>query len=489
VVIVPLPDLQLRVYDQEEQNRAELEDRCKGWPDRYLADSGNPTKLLVGKGYVPISPSGVVSEVRWDTQQVLTRATLLNWWAPAGALAGGAKFLRELEEGGDYPNQAKTESDRAALGAVGTGKAVAPINPWRAEACRSTMPGSPRSRRPTPCTAASTGEPVDGTGRNAVADATAGQGRAAVDARGADGEHQRDVDADPLQHDGERPRGQLPPRRAVRADPPHRLRQGAKRKYVLATCVPSFEHFFWVDLVQDGGADAVWSGDTFTSPVSYTYTAILQGDCCTADGDCATASAAPATPTDTPACCPSSCGCTNGLPRFASVNITGSACCTSCYAPPTELASAKVIGANFDGTWTLARQTNLCAYRAVVNAGTLFKLDCWDRDCSGTNGPIDEYPCVAIVLAKSSSTPNTWRLTFAPHDADALGNCVDSGSALGTFYFDSGFFIWNDADSCAGTATTTGNIFAACGFRDTGSDCDIPDNIGTGGTATIQLDF
>jgi hypothetical protein len=216
---------------------------------------------------------------------------------------------------------------------------------------------------------------------------------------------------------------------------------------------------------------------------------VLQGDCCTADGDCATASAAPATPTDTPACCPSSCGCTNGLPRFASVNITGSACCTSCYAPPTELASAKVIGANFDGTWTLARQTNLCAYRAVVNAGTLFKLDCWDRDCSGTNGPIDEYPCVAIVLAKSSSTPNTWRLTFAPHDADALGNCVDSGSALGTFYFDSGFFIWNDADSCAGTATTTGNIFAACGFRDTGSDCDIPDNIGTGGTATIQLDF
>jgi hypothetical protein len=42
----------------------------------------------------------------------------------------------------------------------------------------------------------------------------------------------------------------------------------ASRKYVMATCMPSFEHAFWVDLVQDGGNDG-----SIGTPVSYTYTA------------------------------------------------------------------------------------------------------------------------------------------------------------------------------------------------------------------------
>lgn len=171
-----------------------------------------------------------------------------------------------------YPNQKASESNRKALGATGAAQFQTPIEP-----------GSPRLQDPDRAKLAKLSDLFAPNGGFYVAAALSGTAdQAATDTKAGS------------KSSLAMPEGQT----VAGSDQPsifynmmedghssHYLRPGVfvpgvrtggdkdRNAMVLAGMVPSFEHLFWVDLVKDGGQDAQWSGSTFISAVSYTYTA------------------------------------------------------------------------------------------------------------------------------------------------------------------------------------------------------------------------
>jgi hypothetical protein len=279
-IVVPRTDLQAVVVGGQVANQQGLDDHARALAEGFLIGSGDPLVLRLARGFHPAEPSGLVSEVHWSQEKLLTTAYLRNWFAPTGAL-GDSRLLRELEGGENgggggggsaYPNQGATEAGRKALGAGGAAQDVTPVQPGETDMVIGAGGGLAQIASPTPSTAASTRRASWRDGRQRRQGRAGGQGRAAVDAGGADGRAR----ATSRRSSTTRWRTATRPATSrsghVRPDPPHRLRQGQQEDRP-GHLRPQLRALLLGRPDKDGGADAVWSGDTFTSPVSYTYTA------------------------------------------------------------------------------------------------------------------------------------------------------------------------------------------------------------------------
>jgi hypothetical protein len=271
-LVITRPQMRLQIIDGEEQNRSELEDECEALADRYLAESNRPTILRAARGFQRAECNGAVSEVKWDQGNLLTIVTIANWWAPTGAISD-ASLLRKLEEGEAYPNQKKVSATRDALGESGSPRGHYPVNPIDAPTSPGENAGLAKVWLPNPLHGGFyEANLLTGTADNAGTDAVNPTAAPLSMPEGqAVAQHSdftpilynimEDGHATSYLRDGQ----YVPILRTAFDD--------KRKRAILATCMPSFEHLFWVDLVQDGGGDAVWSGNTFVSPVTYTYTA------------------------------------------------------------------------------------------------------------------------------------------------------------------------------------------------------------------------
>jgi hypothetical protein len=239
-----------------------------------LIGSGNPLTLRLARGFYPAEPSGQISEVHWSQDKLLTTAYVQNWFAPAGAL-GDTRQLAELEDAEAYPHQAATEADRKALGASGAAQNVTPVQPGPSDTPQSTANGAAKvSDLFAQNVGFYVGAELSGTADQAAADTKAGSKKslAMPEGQAVAGSDQPSILYNVME-DGHTGAHIL---RAGAYAPILRTGFDKDRKANIALFgMASLEHLFWVDLVQDGGQDAQWSGGTFVSERTWTYKATV----------------------------------------------------------------------------------------------------------------------------------------------------------------------------------------------------------------------
>ncbi|HET6249604.1 MAG TPA: hypothetical protein VFE47_18090 [Tepidisphaeraceae bacterium] len=130
-IILTRPQWRLFNIDGRDANRATLDALAAKEAAAFLKNAANPTRLLGARGFANVAPSGLVTEVAWDQEKLLTSLRLADWYVPGDAMRENHE-LRKLEAGGGegasaYPKQAETESTRTAAGEPGNTQPVLPI--------------------------------------------------------------------------------------------------------------------------------------------------------------------------------------------------------------------------------------------------------------------------------------------------------------------------------------------------------------------------
>lgn len=133
VIVIPKGEmLRLRIITDNPANKQQLIDMAKGWADRDLADSGNPTRVVQFRGFAWVLIDGLVSEVQYDQHELKTTVTLNNWYRPGGALDASRLTKAEADAGKGaeaYPLQQQSQEKRVALFEPGATQPITPLLP------------------------------------------------------------------------------------------------------------------------------------------------------------------------------------------------------------------------------------------------------------------------------------------------------------------------------------------------------------------------
>lgn len=78
-VFVPRNDLVPVVKDGDIANRDDLEARAKALANIYVGESGDDLQIFAARGFHPAEPGGLVSEVKWSQEKLLTTVTIRGW--------------------------------------------------------------------------------------------------------------------------------------------------------------------------------------------------------------------------------------------------------------------------------------------------------------------------------------------------------------------------------------------------------------------------
>lgn len=127
VVAMPRPELRLRRVDGVEVNRQELEEKAKAMAGQYLAGSESDCEILVASGFLPVELDGLTTEIAWDQETVTTSIRVNSWHYPLTAVRDKEVLREWLSQA--FPEQARTEGERVAMGGTGARQPVVPISP------------------------------------------------------------------------------------------------------------------------------------------------------------------------------------------------------------------------------------------------------------------------------------------------------------------------------------------------------------------------
>jgi hypothetical protein len=121
------PELRLINVDGEDLNSEDLAASAMAEADRYFIGVETPAKLIQARGFAAIPLSGLVSEVEWEQESLLTRARVNDWYTAHRARS--TDFLNESasSSAGAFPSQAGTGPSAVAMGQPGTTPAVVQV--------------------------------------------------------------------------------------------------------------------------------------------------------------------------------------------------------------------------------------------------------------------------------------------------------------------------------------------------------------------------
>ena len=132
-IILTRPQWRLLNVDGEDVNRDALVAKGQAEAGKYLADASVPDRICASRGFSPVAPSGLVTEVEWDQVSLKTTCRLADWFSVAGNLSEQHELRKEERAGvagaETYPNQGITESTRTANFEAGATQPVLPISP------------------------------------------------------------------------------------------------------------------------------------------------------------------------------------------------------------------------------------------------------------------------------------------------------------------------------------------------------------------------
>jgi hypothetical protein len=131
-VVIAREDLQQLRIDDAEDNLAELTTTATALATKYLANSGQPIRIIMARGYVPGRIDGRVAEIRYDEQKRLTEFRLNTWWSPTAELYRPSEEA-EAMRAESHPMEAQTAASKTAMGAAGHTQPVVPVSTARAQ--------------------------------------------------------------------------------------------------------------------------------------------------------------------------------------------------------------------------------------------------------------------------------------------------------------------------------------------------------------------
>ena len=132
VIFVDRPELRLRIVTDSPRNTDQIVSSARSLAAQYLANSGDPTRIVQAQGYAFCPIDGLVSQVEWDQRRALTTVTINDWYRPMGTFDGPTllKAERSWSGGEAYANQAITAEQRAMLGEPGATHPTEVVNPF-----------------------------------------------------------------------------------------------------------------------------------------------------------------------------------------------------------------------------------------------------------------------------------------------------------------------------------------------------------------------
>lgn len=117
-LVIPRPELRQVMVDGKSINDQQLQDKAQALAASYLRKPSLAARQIRVQGYAQIEPSGLISEVAWDQETVLTTANVNDWFTTTALTIRHVDLVKLENAGGDgkaaYPAQDTMDATRAA---------------------------------------------------------------------------------------------------------------------------------------------------------------------------------------------------------------------------------------------------------------------------------------------------------------------------------------------------------------------------------------